>query len=223
MKRKFFLLASALAALGVLAIGVTYSLSLIDKYEGFKDSMSGMSGVKFGDSQDEILYSLGSPKFVQEAEFDGEGDSDRSRLRTPEFDFPPGAKVEDYPIWIWLSDGKTLTVEFDMERKEVISIGCSTNDENVRFSVCRTVGGVMTGKDFVSLSGRYYGSEKYIIESLGKPDREAYSKVGDLSRKIIVYDALGLQLVLVGRQLLSIHKYESHPDFIWWLQYGPSS
>ncbi|MNJ73651.1 hypothetical protein D3C77_704740 [compost metagenome] len=80
----------------------------------------------------------------------------------------------------------------------------------------------MTGKDYISLSGRYYGSEQYIIESLGKPDKESYDKVQELSRKIFVYDALGLQLVMAGRQLLAIHKYETNPDFLWWLKHGPS-
>lgn len=195
-------------------------MNLTGKYEKFKESMAGMSGVKFGESQGELLYSLGAPRFVQKAE--DNGDNEGGRLLNPEIGLPPGTKIEDYPIWIWLSEGKTLTVEFDMEQKTVTYIGCSTNDELAKFSICATVGGVMTGKDYVSLSGRYYGSEQYIIESLGKPDRESYSKVQDLSRKIFVYDALGLQLIMVGRQLLSIHKYESNPDFLWWLQHGPS-
>lgn len=222
MKRKFVVLISAAAVFGLLVAGIASLMNLNGKYERFKSSMAGMSGVKFGESQDEVLYSLGVPRFVQKKVNDEKGGSGGGNLYNSKVGLPPGTKIDDYPIWIWVADGKTLTVEFGINEKLVTHIGCSTNDERVKFSSCVTVGGVMTGKDYISLSGRRYGSEQYIVESLGKPDKEGYDKVGDLNRKIFVYDALGLQLVMAGRQLLAIHKYEANPDFLWWLKYGPS-
>ncbi len=223
MKRKLLQIAGGVAVLGVLAVSANFFVNLNREYGQFNEAMSGMKGVKFGESQQELLYAFGPPRYVQKVEHNGKSSTDDdSRLRSPDFDLPPGAKIEDFPIWLWFARGYLLTIEFDLERKTVTRISCLTMDEDVQSSQCQTVGRVQTGKDYQSLSGHYFGSEDYIRKTLGKPDRESFSKVNDLNRKILDYDALGLQLVMTGRQLLSVHKYESYPSFFWWLEHGPS-
>ena len=215
MKPKVVWVSAVAAILGVLAVSAYLIANLNREYGQFKETMSGMKGVKFGQSQQELLYAIGPPTYVRKDE-DG-------KLLNPSFDFPPGAKVEDFPIWELFAKGYLLSVEFDPERKTVTRISCVTTDDNIEFSQCSTVGRVQTGKNAQSLYGYYYGSENYIVEALGKPDKETYDKVNDLNRKILVYNTLGLQLVMAGRNLLSIHKYESYPSFLWWLQYGPKN
>ena len=51
MKRKLLQIAGGVAVLGVLAVSANFFVNLNREYCQFNEAMSGMKGVKFGESQ----------------------------------------------------------------------------------------------------------------------------------------------------------------------------
>jgi outer membrane protein assembly factor BamE (lipoprotein component of BamABCDE complex) len=60
----------ALCALAIAGlIGISQVSRLDKEYSEFRETLDSLAGVKIGESQDEILYSLGIPENVRMADF----------------------------------------------------------------------------------------------------------------------------------------------------------
>jgi hypothetical protein len=214
MKRILKRLAMLIGGGLLIVAALTFTITTSKRYAHFKEEMSGLGGVKLDDQQQEVLYAQGRPTFLQKSADDP--------LVSAGFDLPSGAKIEDYPVWQWLSDKASLTVEFDQKGRRVKSISCFTFDPNLIYGPCTAIGNITTGRDQDSSSGHYHGSEGYIVATLGEPSDVLYDRVGDLDRKTLIYEGLGLIFTMAGRQLLSIHMQRTDHDFFRWFLYGPS-
>lgn len=219
-----FLLAATGAFAIAMIVGVVKYNSLTEDYNKFRERLDQLANVKLGETQQELLYAYGKPYMVRMAEYDATRPNDeKSAMHFTDIDLPKDTKVEDYAIWQWSWNGLDLTAKFDPKSKKVIQLSCIARmDDKSDGLVCLTVGGVGLGRD-KSTSGYafYRRTEDHIVGVLGKPDSEEFSTVGETHRKIINYNELGLQFVLIGREAVNIYKYESNPSFFWWLQHGP--
>ncbi|GLV22158.1 hypothetical protein TomMM35A_20090 [Sphingobium sp. TomMM35A] len=222
LKRLKWALGLGLVGLGCIA-AVTKYVSAHEDYEQFLANLNDLEGVKIGDSQDELLYSLGKPYLVRNADYDPKKpDAEDSKIHLPGVDIPVGKSVNDYSIWEWNGNGATVTARFDPKTKKVNRLNCTAGvDAEATQLVCTTVSLVSLGRDNNLMGPFYRRSENYIVDHLGKPDREQFSTVGEINRKILTYDELGLDFVLIGRQAVNIYKYESNPTFMWWMLHGP--
>lgn len=185
--------------------------SLNEQYGWFVKSLNQIEGIKLGDSQQELIYAYGTPDMaVWPDNYPGRPKDADSKFYMPGLDRKP----EDFPEWTWTREKVTVTVQFDSATKTVFEIRCiyTANDKN---DACHTAG--------ANLALPRYHTESYIKCRLGKPDREEYDNVNvggkDIKRKTIFYDTLGLLYVLMGREAVSVTKWNTKtPGFMWWLQ-----
>lgn len=203
MKKILLGIVAAIVVFVLGANGAKYVSDISLAYSAFKESMSGLHGVKLGDSQEELLYAMGEPDYVQR--------DINSPERSVTAGFQDGTKISDYRIWKWTRTAPILSAEFDPTSKSVVIIGCY---ENPFKPGCRTVGGITSFS-----SGAY---EDYIVGRLGAPDRTDYAPVSGTAVKYLHYDTLGLQLAMKERRLVAVWKSKAEPDFFWWFKHSRS-
>lgn len=92
MKRTKAILLRTISALVVLVLGVAatdFAVKTTRDYDHFKEVVSGLHGMKPGESREEILYVMGQPDFVYK--------NDESQ-RTSTSDLPTGTNINDYLV-----------------------------------------------------------------------------------------------------------------------------
>ncbi|MFX4088002.1 hypothetical protein ACKU27_23205 [Sphingobium yanoikuyae] len=190
---------------------------LNDEYNRFISDLNQLQGVKIGDSQKELLYANGNPNIAHFPD----GHPDRPKDDSLSLYMGgTGKKMEDFPAWVWfLQGGGQYTANFDLKTGKVVGINCIYIDTKHPYT-CLTVKNINLGE----LNHR---SESYIKCALGNPDREEYDTVsgndGDVNRKILAYDTLGLQFVMISREAVNITKWATEaPSFSWWLERIPN-
>lgn len=202
---------AGIAALSVAAVMGAGSISpQYEHYGWFRDGLNEMDGVSIGDTREELIYSLGKPTWTHPLA------NSQDITFTDSVNDPSAAeKVNTDGALIWYVNGYMLTAEIDPDTKKVSRIQCSSGAVREASTQCRTISGITSNGE------RYNGTEDYIVDRLGAPDRADYDNVQGLNRKIIIYNKLGLTFVLAGDQILSITQAGTNQSFFWWMLHGP--
>lgn len=172
---------------------VAYIMGKIADYQQFKEDLTTYYGVKIGAPMAEVRYALNYPTGVEaethDKTFPGNIVYDVEATEGPT-QMPANTQVEDYFIWEYTMDDHRTDVTFHQKSKRVTEVSCYTDAEKGG-QYCESLFGISAGTE-----------ESYMVERLGKPDRQKY----DGPTKTVEYAALGLELVLLERKVYLLKK-----------------
>jgi hypothetical protein len=153
---------AATATLLLFAVAAIYVWASASRYWA---SMSEYAGVRIASPRAEVMYALGYPKYVVQADRDPGALSNRIFYTDDSFGpqnrLPEGKGPNDFDTWGYaLPSGGDLTVTFLGTTPSIFAIIC-TAVEPYRSGVCPAVQGVHIGD-----------TEEEVLEELGTPTEE---------------------------------------------------
>jgi hypothetical protein len=161
---------------------LVYSENVISQYDSFKSNLYGVSGIRLGDSREQVKYRLGfpkeviGPKKIEEAF----GGYPVYTVDAPPGDInimPHGTKLDDYSEWLYETYIYRLTIEFN-ESGLVESLNLFTDSEE-------TFG-------WTAVADLDFGDSEEAVLRLGTPTGQFLSGV----TKKIEYQDLGIEVFL---------------------------
>ena len=177
---------------GVVAAAIAWTVAWWG-FVRFEAGLGGYANVRLSDHRKEVLFRLGYPPAVAEAEFNTETRRWAQRVFTtdravdPRDALPEGKRIDDYNEWEFHVPGtagdepgqSSLRVTFSKDTDHVVEVSCV--DMLKRPDICPALAGIRAGD-----------SEERVRSVLGSPTHLSFESVN----KTIRYDDLGVEFVL---------------------------